>query len=267
MLISIMILLCFTTSCSNKAEEKTSEMTSSNDGLSNSSNSVDASTNAHPKTDENNNLDHSILSRINNTLTCEDLITQTYSINDIYHRSGFGYYFSAKAHSGYFETLQSVNDMCKIECIRDIGDNFYYSVFRIQEGGYVFSFFSKENNNLLSHSIYLIEPLDITKFRNLKKGDAFSEVLIIDPAISKCFEKGFLCNEFVIEETTYTVHLFEDRIMLISLKKVGDGDPSAENIVIDTIQEFPNPKLVLDLDDVLENGIYDYSVLSQDYPK
>jgi len=253
------IFICFcvcVAGCSN-----TSKLPAANGDFSNESQTVSVNMGTETGGQE-------ILKKSDNTKTADALIKNTYSISEVFGNQHFGLYFSYQGHSGYFETLQSVDEICKIECLRDMGNGKYYAVFKIQEGGRVFSFFQHESNGevYLSHSIYVAQPLDKTKVKELKKGDSFSTMMEADPSISRCFHEGTLCNCIVPGDTTYTVHLFKDELYLIRWEQENANDENPDNIFIDSIEIFPNRKLRID-QNTMSDGVYDYTILPQDYPK
>ena len=200
-----------------------------------------------------------------NTTSCDKMITQSLSLKEAFTVPGFGIYFSSRSHSGYHISIDQVNEQQKIECLRIKENGDYYAIFHPKEGGRVYSFFLKQDNYLLSHSIYMLKTLDRKQFDQLKIGDPFAKILSIDPAIKKCYDQGFVCNCMDILGKTCTVHMIEDDIVLISYRAKEEGNTDPNQIVIDEIQWFEEGKLFVDAPNYLIHGVYDYSILPQDY--
>ena len=249
---AVILLTIFLTACTNK-QQLQSEIISSNYSIT------------QETTFSQETMSQEGLFRLaDNSKDCTKMVQESYSPKDIFQNSGIGLYFSARAHSGYHETIDSVNEKLKIECLRYKDNGDYYAVYLPKEGGRVYTFFSKEDNYLLSHSLYQCEPLDMSAFQRLKKGDTFADVLAIDPAIRKCLAQGVLCNLFSTGDYDYTVHMFYDKILLI----VYNRNPNAETpnqITIDRLQWFDNGQINLDKPNSLICGTYDYTILPQDY--
>ena len=207
-----------------------------------------------------------ILARADNTKSVDELITQTYDA--AYIAEHFGTYFSVRAHSGYFETLASVDAVCKIECLRDMGGGNYYAVFKVTEGGRWYSFFPKEDNNLLSHNVYVQTPLDREAFDRLEPGDTLTDVLRLDSALKMSMDEQIVVNMPAIKHDIYTIHFFGDQIYLI--RYVTEEEPPVEDygrVFIESIEKYPTGVITLDFTPShMINGDYDYSILPQDYP-
>lgn len=204
-----------------------------------------------------------LFSMADNRKSCETLIQDTPTLETIYKYPSFGAYFSARAHSGRIYTIADVNAIQKIECLRRKDNGDYYAVFQPKEGGRVYTFFAKQDAYLMSHSIYLLEPLDRNAFEKLQAGDTFADVLPLDPAIRKCRESGIWCNVIGLHGF-YSVHLFEDTVALISYEETSDDVPP-EQMVIREVKWFENRELFIDAPENLIHGAYDYSILPQDY--
>ncbi len=239
--------------------------TSGSTGSSSQTQELSSNPSGFPISSSPEQTDYSLFSNVDNTTDCDKIIKERKSIKDIFTFPGFGIYFSARAHSGYLETIDTVNQQIPIECLRQKENGDYYAVFHPKEGGRVYSFFTKQDKYYLSHSLYILEPLNKSDFELLKNGDQFSRVLSIDPAIQACYMYNALCNLFSIsDDTLCTVHHFKDEIWMISYQKTGSGD-TEEDWRIEKIERFSDHVIVVNKPGYLIDGSYDYSILTQDY--
>jgi len=209
-----------------------------------------------------------ILSRVDNIQPFDKLTTKTYSLADI--ESPFGTYFSSWTYSGNIYTMQRIDEKYEIECLRDMGDGNYYAVYKVENGWRMFAFFPKDQGNLFSHAIYLMGPLEQSKFETLKRGDSLSKVMDIDPTFSASLESaGYAGNSSMVLRNNiyFTMHMFRDRMALITYQPVRDDEDDLEKVLIDTVTIFSDQKIVIDFDGYMGNGTYDYTILPQDYPE
>ena len=208
------------------------------------------------------------LSMANNVLPSEQLITETYHAEQI--ASSFGGYFYDPIHS-YRDRIETVEEECKIECVRDMGDGKFYVVFQVAEGGRWYSFFDKE---YLSHNIYVKEPLDAAAFRKLKIGDTLGDVQKLDPALalSKADGTPLHCNELPLgysdqdmdaADNMYTVHLFYNQLVMITYT---ENQANREASVITKIDILPDFTIVYRNFTSEVDGHRDFRILPQDYP-
>ena len=79
-----------------------------------------------------------ILDRSNNTSSVDDLITTTYPKELLLEN------YVDKMYN-YIE-MTEINSQCKIECIRKINDQKYYTVQKSSEGGILYSLFTKSDD-------------------------------------------------------------------------------------------------------------------------
>jgi len=146
-----------------------------------------------------------------------------------------------------------------------MGDGNYYVVYEVENGGRMFAFFPKEQGNLLSHSMYLMKPLEQSKFETLKRGDSLAKVMEIDPTFSASIEAaGYAGNATMVGGSVYTMHMFKDK-MMITYQPVRDDVEDLGKVLIDTVTIFPDKKIEIDIDGYMGNSTYDYTILPQDF--
>ena len=214
-----------------------------------------------------------ILARADNSKPAEKMITKTYSIKEVFDR--FGYYMSAKMHSGYFISPEMYNASFEIECLRDMGNENYYAVTKIEEGGYLYAFFPKDCHHDLDAFFYVNKPLDKNAFSKIQKGQTMADVAKLDPVVTYWKEKGVVYNCTQAEDDVYTYHMFEDCIWIIEYKVEDIMNPTLETIFVSDIRKAPDNTLVIDMTyekDGLTRGVHGYgthdlSILPQDYPR
>jgi len=212
------------------------------------------------------NQEKAILSRVDNIQPFDKLTTKTYSLADLLET--FGGYFSSWTYSGNIHYMNGIDEKREIECLRHMGDGNYYVVYKAENGGRMFVFFPMDQNNRLSHSIYLMGPLEQSKFETLKRGDSFSKVMDIDPTFSASLEvAGYASNATGIDGKIYTMHMLKEKMVMITYQPVRDDEDDLEKVLIDTVTIFPDQKIVIDVDGYMGNGTYDYTILPQDYPE
>ena len=128
---AVILLTIFLTACTNK-QQLQSEIISSNYSIT------------QETTFSQETMSQEGLFRLaDNSKDCTKMVQEFYSLKDIFQNSGIGLYFSARAHSGYHETIDSVNEKLKIECLRYKDNGDYYAVYLPKEGGRVYTFFQK----------------------------------------------------------------------------------------------------------------------------
>lgn len=271
-LLSGLILLTLTGCVSKPAEDPSS---------SSSAASTSSTVSGEPVIPEGGiDVQNEFLNSADNTTPSDELITQSFPANSLYGKGGFAGYFSVKyhmymSHQHALYKIDAVNQIAAVECVRYMGDNNFYAVFDVAEGGKLFSFFPNgqaPHNNFLSHSVWVKEPLNRSDFNNLKIGDSLQDVIAIDPMLKYGQEKGMNCNIFYEHNdnssTPYSVHLFENCLMVIKYKEVERGNSVFDDLQI-TIQDIT---VCEDFTVVLESGSaaggsYDYSILKQDMVK
>ena len=119
--------------------------------------------------EEKNVIEKEILSRENNVLRKEDLISQQYAIGS----SGIEYLSLS---------MEEINRIMEIECLRSISTG-YYSVFMDKNGGWLYLFFGKEHNQYVVNDCWHTNGhLKKQDFDVLVPGDStISQVRAIDP--------------------------------------------------------------------------------------
>ena len=65
------------------------------------------------------------------------------------------------------------------DCVRSLDGNLY-AVYRVNEGGYFYAFFSDEM--LLSHTAYITRKNSFADFADIKKGSSFADFAAVEPA-------------------------------------------------------------------------------------
>jgi len=99
----------------------------------------------HAKKVESSTKNESIIMAIvNNEMPKEQLITRTYTVNSWSDIAVYGL------------TFEEVNNKFKIECLRSSG-NEYYSIFKSQNGGWLYLLFSSESGKYIVTDIWYYE--------------------------------------------------------------------------------------------------------------
>ena len=112
-----------------------------------------------------------ILALIDNETESSDLITQSYDVNLLI----------GKSYSG---SLEEINKLAKIECIRKV-DDFVYTIHRVNEGGkfVLFYEFDKKSESWIACGFWwFLKPLHKEDFSKLEIGETtYDDILKIDP--------------------------------------------------------------------------------------
>ena len=129
---------------------------------------------------ENAPSEEIILEKLNNTTSVHELVTTTYPKETL-----LGYYTR-------YICMVNVDIECKIECIREIGKDRYYTVHKSDDGGILYSLFSRskdgflkvgsDNTNTILTNWYVSREVRKSDFENLKVNfSTVNDVKQIDP--------------------------------------------------------------------------------------
>ena len=221
-----------------------------------------------------------IMERVDNITPADELIKNTYSIDDVFGQRGFAYHTSYLVFS-YFMLAEEVDETCKIECLREMGagegrfkGKRYYAVFNIREGGRVYAFFEESEDSAgvldFSHSIY-VSQFDEAKFQQLKKGDAFTKLSGIDSAMPSILEEGEAGPNYIGWGDTVKTFHFSENAMYLALWKTRTGDVETtkpKDLFLDRYFRFDNhiiPALTQSGYPAETAYGFDYNILPQDY--
>ena len=203
-----------------------------------------------------------IYERLDNETGKEQLIKTEYSLDNLKKFARNGDPFVE-----YVFAIKEIDDTFPIECIRKVSEKFYYVVYKVKEGGYLYvhlinpykEAWTGQNNGLeLSNSYYMRDKSDIEK---IKPGDSFANISANDRNIS---ESDFnYIREYKNGEMFFrSVHIDSKKIFLITYNnsETIEGIKQSHVKSIDEYQE-----LVISPEEYKEyNYMYDYSVLEID---
>jgi hypothetical protein len=127
-----------------------------------------------------------IYNRIDNKTHKNQLLKAEYPIDSLQKR----FARNGDPFAGYALSIKEIDDTFPIECIRKVSKKFFYIVYKVKEGGYLYVHLINPNegewtgqNNGLEHSssYYVNDKSDIAKIRI---GDSFSNVSTHDKSIA-----------------------------------------------------------------------------------
>jgi len=201
-----------------------------------------------------------IYANINNNTPKEDLIKTEYSLEQLdkrFSRTGLAY-------TSYALSIRDIHQEFPVECLRKVSKKFYYIVYRVKEGGYLYVYlcnpFDEEwdgKRNVLEHrnSYYMVKKSD--NIKNIKKGDDFRTVSSHDKNIS-----GGKFNFFmsIASDTTAfsSIHLTSNKLYIVYYEKSEDIN-ALKDSKVKKIEENEN-FIIIDN----QNQEYSYKLLKID---
>ena len=162
----------------------------------------------------------------------------------------------------------------KAECVRDMGNHRFYGVFLAEDGRRQLLFF--DENRVLEYSLYLNRRLDKEAFLSLKKGDSCQKLLEIDHSLRdgydayRCEQKAaYLYVNTIRADCDYTLHLFEDSLLVIAWDRLylndQDLEISLQSRRIRDLRWYDSRQFTLDSYD--GGKTWDFRILPIDYPQ
>lgn len=155
---------------------------------------------------------------------------------------------------------------------RNIDENFYYRMFKVEGGGYFYVFIRKlepneslnpKLNDAVSHFAFVEKPMKMSDFSDLSVGDTLDEVESIDPGAR--YVKDYAIN---------SLHLCSDGLVVISYDEPVEGqDRKILSIYFSDDYTFLRDENADDYSeesDVIDTIVccyYSCAIASEDYPK
>ena len=136
------------------------------------------------------------------------------------------------------------------DCVRSLDGNLY-AVYRINEGGYFYAFFSDEM--LLSHTAYMTRKNSFADFADIKKGTSLADFAAVEPAAATAaeFYKG---SKF---SPSFTL-ILTDGLLSVSF------EPSGDSFAVKNISYQPGKIQVVNNDSFYVE--LNYGILDKDLP-
>ena len=183
----------------------------------------------------NNNIDKSAAA----SYAASDLVKVFLSYTLLDSRT-VSYVFSFKDFTQEFPT----------DCVRSLNGNLY-AVYRVNEGGYFYAFFSDEM--LLSHTAYMTRKNSFADFADIKKGSSLADFAAVEPAAATAaqFYKG---SKF---SPSFTL-ILTDGLLSVSF------EPSGDSFAVKNISYQPGKIRVVNNDSFYVE--LNYGILDKDLP-
>ena len=183
----------------------------------------------------NNNIDKSAAA----SYAASDLVKVFLSYTLLDSRT-VSYVFSFKDFTQEFPT----------DCVRSLDGNLY-AVYRVNEGGYFYAFFSDEM--LLSHTAYMTRKNSFADFADIKKGSSLADFAAVEPAAATAaqFYKG---SKF---SPSFTL-ILTDGLLSVSF------EPSGDSFAVKNISYQPGKIRVVNNDSFYVE--LNYGILDKDLP-
>lgn len=154
--------------------------------------------------------------------------------------------------SSFQQYLYIIEEDFPIECLRKIGNENAYVIYKTNEGGLIYCFYKQMYGTwTLNHSTYLKNSLSYNDFSNIKEGYSIDDVAAIDLAFKSM-------NTFLNRQSSSvyeSIHLLKDGLLVFEYEKNDDK-------IIVKSQEYHS-----DFKYSINEIVCDYSILPQDYPK
>lgn len=177
----------------------------------------------------------------------ESLITKTVS-DDIL--TNFLDYHMISLLSNTVTPLE-INKTYGIELIRDMGNGRMYAVQELESGAYFYTFYE---DTVLNCTALISKSLTKGDFETIKTGSLISDVENIEPAT--VYWKNIMTSRINSEfngDFTQSI-LLKDALLFISYERQNNDYYVSDMVYYDDFKE------------TREYGVYDYSILSEDYP-
>lgn len=190
-----------------------------------------------------------ILSMENNSQSYQSLIHNTVDFVDLVEHNFYRMYLPSYS---YNPSIESMDYYFPIECIRDMGDDRKYVIYRSEEGCLFYLFF-RDEMAFYSHGVCISHARIKADFDTIQMGSTFSEVKAID-SDAKYWE-----SESGLKASWSSYHLLKDGILVITY------DDNQTVTGIDYSPDFVYKK-AFGTNEEKMTVEYDYSILPQDYP-
>lgn len=207
-----------------------------------------------------------ILERIDNKTSKEELITKEYSLSELKCLMDW---FSPSLSKT--PPLIAVDGEFPIECIRKVSDRFYYVVYKVKEGGYLYLHLTYCRNEewkeggamIVSHSYYAVDEQPDIKI--IKKGDPFTTVAAYDKSIASADANFFFIpNDNGDGSYLVTVHRQDNKLYMITYED-GSSFDAIKQSTVKSVKRISNLKFSPKWEDDKEVGFaYSYKILKID---
>ncbi|OJU17073.1 MAG: hypothetical protein BGN88_06355 [Clostridiales bacterium 43-6] len=258
-LMGVIILMIFIVSCTNKGSVKNNN--SNNDETS----SIFAGSKLSESTSQKDadSTPKDIYDRLDNKTHKNQLIKTEYSLESLqtkFARNG-------NPFSGYALTVKEIDDNFPIECIRKISKKFYYVVYKVKEGGYLYVHlinpnedeWTGQNNGLEQSNSYYANGK--SNIKEIKIGDSFTKVSTHDTSIAEN-NFNFIYEYINGEERFYSVHIDSKKLFVINYnnsKSIDEIRQSSVKSIDEYVKYIISPKGFNEY-----NYEYNYTILEID---
>lgn len=150
----------------------------------------------------------------------------------------------------YVLSFKDFTHIYPTDCVRSLDGNLY-AVYRVNEGGYFYAFFSDEM--LLSHTAYMTSKNSFADFADIKKGSSLADFAAVEPAAATAaqFYKG---SKF---SPSFTL-ILTDGLLSVSF------EPSGDSFAVKNISYQPGKIRVVNNDSFYVE--LNYGILDKDLP-
>ena len=158
-------------------------------------------------------------------------------------------------------TFREYNEKYEIEFIRQVSDSRAYSVQKVMDG-YFYAFWDSANEDFyhkggwLYNTAYIQKTLDRQAFSSVKVGTDCADVEKIDPAVSAWLDASMRYDD---------APGFTPKLILKDGLLVMDFEKKEQGYAVQRIDFYEDFKIRVPFE--IEEVIYDYSILPQDYPE
>lgn len=181
-----------------------------------------------------------ILERADNTRRAADIVTKQYPLSlmqecaKVNNRFGFRVKLTDGFPSSYLEAWYTV------EAIRQVDDTYYYVVYKIKEGGWLYVFlkvdplatsWSEEPIPFagVTHSIYIKEKANKKALAAIGEGSSFADVCAADPTAAVAREQGI--NQFYKYQWVkkHSLHWVDNEVFVFTYDETGETVTGVEH--------------------------------------
>lgn len=220
------LLLLFCAGCRSKADKLKRELhlptttdSSSTTGTSPSGTSGEetASTTALPDGPSVPELPADITEWVDNETPWQELLTESYDINDMIEQLFLEPYLRFTTES---ITISELHARFPIQCVRENEDGFVYFVYQIEQGGLLYVFLAPDWEGdpptTLRNWFYVDKNRSYADFSSIEEGDTIEDVKKIDPTVQIYENIMEADREWVISSLgSGSYHYLTDGILLI----------------------------------------------------
>lgn len=177
LLTACVLLLLFCAGCRSKADKLKREL-----HLPTTTDS--SSTTAPPADPSAPELPADITEWVDNETPWQELLTESYDINDMIEQLFLESYLRFTTES---ITISELHARFPIQCVRENEDGFVYFVYQIEQGGLLYVFLSPNLEGgpptTLRNWFYVDENRSYADFSSIEEGDTIEDVKKIDPTV------------------------------------------------------------------------------------